>query len=124
MRTSILGPEAHVRPLDAEWQRERNRSDGAGHRTYALPATETRGPRDSSTDDTALMASQLVEHFARVSRDTPDRTVLIGLSEERTLTAAELWAEYEAVRGSLVRAGFNDQSLIVSVAGSRVKIRL
>ena len=65
------------------------------------------------------MASQLVEHFARVSRDTPDRTVLFGLSEERSLTSAQLWAEYEAVRAALVRAGFTDQSLLVSVAGNR-----
>lgn len=75
-------------------------------------------PQDAD-DHTALMHSQLVERFARVSRDTSDRTVLIGLSEERNLTAAELWAEYEAVRGSLVRAGFTDQSLLVSVAGNR-----
>ena len=97
-------PAAGCRMAEGARQIGRSRT-----RNHARPARETRGRRDSSTDDTALMASQLVEHFARVARDTPDRTVLIGLSEERTLTAAELWAEYEAVRASLVRAGFNDR---------------
>lgn len=65
------------------------------------------------------MASQLVESFARVARDRPDRIVVFGLSEDRCLTSAALWAEYQAVRDACARAGLSSESLVVSVAGNR-----
>jgi acyl-CoA synthetase (AMP-forming)/AMP-acid ligase II len=65
------------------------------------------------------MGSEIVERFARVARDRPDRLLLIGLSEDRSLTCADLWTEYEAVRGACLRAGLANESLLVSVAGNR-----
>jgi long-chain acyl-CoA synthetase len=65
------------------------------------------------------MASQVVDRFARVARDQPSRTVLIGLSEDRSLTCAQLWTEFETVRAALTRAGLTNASLLISMAGNR-----
>ncbi len=65
------------------------------------------------------MPSEFVEAFARVRRDRPDRTVLVSLSEPRKLSAAQLWAEYEAMRGACVQAGLAARDVIVSIAGNR-----
>ncbi len=65
------------------------------------------------------MPSEFVEAFARVRRDRPDRTVLVSLSEPRKLSSAQLWAEYEAMRGACVQAGLAARDVIVSIAGNR-----
>jgi acyl-CoA synthetase (AMP-forming)/AMP-acid ligase II len=65
------------------------------------------------------MPSEIVEAFARVRRDRPDRTVLVSLSEQRSLTCAQIWTEYEAMRETCVRAGLVARDVIVSIAGNR-----
>lgn len=67
-----------------------------------------------------MSSSELIARFARVRRDRPDRTILIGLSEQRMLTNAQLWDEFEAARAALARAGLDESSLVISVVGNRV----
>jgi long-chain acyl-CoA synthetase len=67
-----------------------------------------------------MPSSELIARFARVRRDRPDRTILVGLSESRTLTSAQLWEEFDAMRAALARAGLDESSLLISVVGNRV----
>jgi long-chain acyl-CoA synthetase len=67
-----------------------------------------------------MSRSALVNRFARVHRDRPGHTVLIGLSEQRAQTAADVWTDYAAMRDALVRAGLDETSLLISVVGNRL----
>lgn len=66
------------------------------------------------------MPSELIARFEKVRRDRPDRTVLIGLSEQRTLTSTQTWTEYVSMRAALVGAGLDETSLLISIAGNRI----
>ncbi len=65
------------------------------------------------------MASELIDRFARVRRDTPDKVLVHNLTDQRTQTSAQLWDEFEAVRGALIGAGLVDENLLVAMTGNR-----
>ncbi len=65
------------------------------------------------------MPSGIVEAFKRVLRDRPDRTVVVSLSEQRSLTCTALFEEQRAIADIVTRSGVGARELIVSVAGNR-----
>jgi long-chain acyl-CoA synthetase len=66
------------------------------------------------------MPSEIVQAFRRVQRDRPDRTVLVSLSEQRSLTCTALLEESDAIRAACARAGLSAGHAIVSIAGNRI----
>jgi long-chain acyl-CoA synthetase len=67
-----------------------------------------------------MPSSELISRFARIRRDRADRLALIGLSEARALTNAQLWDEFDAMRTALARARLDETSLVLSVVGNRL----
>jgi long-chain acyl-CoA synthetase len=65
------------------------------------------------------MPSEIVDAFLRVQRDRPDRTVLVSLSEQRSLTTTALRDECQAIRAICTHAGVGAGHVLVSVAGNR-----
>jgi long-chain acyl-CoA synthetase len=66
------------------------------------------------------MPSEIVEAFQRVQRERPDRTVLVSLSEQRSLTPTQVLEEYVDIRAVCIREGLSAGHLLVSIAGNRV----
>jgi acyl-CoA synthetase (AMP-forming)/AMP-acid ligase II len=61
---------------------------------------------------------ELVELFARVQRDDPDRVVLPAVSPARARTAGEVWADAAEVAAALARAGVGAGSLVTVSTGN------
>lgn len=66
------------------------------------------------------MPSRIVDRFARVRAAQPDKTLVIGATEGRSLTCDGLWQESALIAETLSRAGLGPGSLVVSAAGNRV----
>ncbi len=63
--------------------------------------------------------SELLERFARVVRDTPDRVILAAPGEGRLLTCSDTRDGSRAASSALARAGLGRGDLIVSAVGNR-----
>jgi len=61
---------------------------------------------------------ELVELFARVQRDAPDRAVLPAVSPSRARTAGQVWADAVEVAAALARAGVGAGSLVAVSTGN------
>jgi long-chain acyl-CoA synthetase len=68
------------------------------------------------------MPSEIVEAFIRVQRDRPDRTVLVSLSEQRSLTSTQVLEEYVDIRAICIREGLDAGQAVVSIAGNRAAV--
>ena len=67
-------------------------------------------------------SSQIIEHFDRIRRDTPNRPLIHLPLSTTTVTASALWAASLQQRAALATAGVDGDRLVMSATGNRPEL--
>jgi acyl-CoA synthetase (AMP-forming)/AMP-acid ligase II len=63
--------------------------------------------------------SEIVQRFARIARDQPDRPLIYAAATNEVITASALWHAHLELRKRLSATGLQPDQLVVSAAGNR-----
>jgi long-chain acyl-CoA synthetase len=63
--------------------------------------------------------SDIVQRFARIAADQPDRPIIYAPASDETLSASQVWQSHLDVRQQLSALGIQPGQLVVSAAGNR-----
>src|SRR5688572_15410368 len=67
-------------------------------------------------------SSEIIEHFDRIRRDTPNRPLIHLPLSTTTVSASALWAASLQQRAALAAAGVDRDRLVMSATGNRPEL--